>query len=89
MLHLETSGRTVIATGLGPVGLAWTPAGIQRVVAGEATPEDAAATLADASGDLPLLRRPRGAVAQVIRRLAAHLGGRTCGRSVGWRRSHV
>ncbi|HPF70514.1 MAG TPA: methylated-DNA--[protein]-cysteine S-methyltransferase [Candidatus Krumholzibacteria bacterium] len=75
MLRFQDSGRTVIDTIEGPVGLAWTPRGVARVVLADrdADPGAVAASLPPA---LPAVARPRGTAAETARRLRAQLEGR-------------
>ncbi len=75
MLVFKDSGRTVFAADDGFVGLAWTPAGVQRLVLGmreERTRE----TLERDAMDLKWRTRPGGDVGAVVRRIKAHLKGR-------------
>ncbi len=74
MLTFTDSGRTVFETDLTCVGLAWTRRGVVRAELGEAAA--VADELARHAGDLPLVDRPGGALAQVARRVRAHLKGR-------------
>ena len=77
MLRFTDSGRTLFTTDFGPVGLVWTPRGVARVIHGDLTTDQAAAALAESGGDVPEIRRPRGDTAIAVRRLKAHLKGRT------------
>lgn len=75
MLRFADSGRTVLATREGPVGMAWTPRGVLRVVLpGQSRNE--AAVLAALPADLDLVRRPRDTAGEVARRLRGQLAGR-------------
>ena len=76
MLRFSDEGRMVIPTREGPVGLAWTRRGVVRIVLplrAAAAPDSVLAGLPDT---LPIVERPRGVAAQVVRRLRAHLAGR-------------
>jgi len=74
MLKFEGSGRTVIATPVTAVGLAWTPRGVFRCELGAA--DEVSAALERQAPEAPVVKRPRGAVAEVVRRVKAHLRGR-------------
>ncbi len=74
MLKLQDSGRTVIETPVTAVGIAWTPRGIHRCELGPRA--EVASALAERAADLPDETRPRGAVAQIARRVRDLLRGR-------------
>jgi O-6-methylguanine DNA methyltransferase len=63
MLKFPDEGRCAFDTKVGPVGFAWTPKGVNRVVFG-----DAAAALEGA-------KRPAGPAGAVAKRIKAHLRG--------------
>jgi O-6-methylguanine DNA methyltransferase len=71
MLQFKDSGWTGFLTTVGPVAFSWTPAGLQRLTAGEQPGPDSFAP------ETPLVASPRGPVAQVVKRLQAHLKGKT------------
>ena len=74
MLVFEDSGHTVFAVEGDAVGLVWGPAGIRRLVLGRCEPR-VRESLA-AFGDVPWQARPRGPLAEVVRRIKSHLKGR-------------
>jgi O-6-methylguanine DNA methyltransferase len=74
MLRFEDYGRTVTETVEGPVGLAWTPRGVVKVVL-PARRGPADAVWAALPADLPERRRPRGAAAEAVRRVRDVIAG--------------
>ncbi len=73
------AGTAVIDTVLGPLGLAWTAHGLDRIVLSDPAAPDAdalAAELRDTAPGRPTPARLPRPVAAVARRLKAHLGGR-------------
>jgi DNA-3-methyladenine glycosylase II len=66
MLKFNGSGRTGFDTRVGRVGFSWNPRGLERLVFGKAA--------GDLGGD-PLVKRPRGPVGDVVKRVKAHLKG--------------
>ncbi|MCP4571306.1 MAG: methylated-DNA--[protein]-cysteine S-methyltransferase [bacterium] len=74
MLKFTDTGRTVIDAPATAVGLAWTPRGIFRAELGTAA--EVAANLAAHAPDAPPVKRPRGVIAAVVRRVKDHLRGR-------------
>lgn len=74
MLKFTGSGRIVIDAPATAVGLAWTRRGVFRCELGAA--DEVAANLARHAPDAPDVGRPLGPVAEVVRRVKAHLRGR-------------
>lgn len=76
MLRFADAGRTVIDTCEGPVGLAWSPRGVARLVLPRGPGDgDRAAVLAALPAEPPLVPQPGGAAGETARRLAAQLDG--------------
>ncbi|MCP4291414.1 MAG: methylated-DNA--[protein]-cysteine S-methyltransferase [bacterium] len=75
MLKFDNHGQTVFPTRYGPVALAWTPQGVKRLILG-LDEEKTRLAINKACPDFPLVQRPRGDVAQLIKRIKAHLKGK-------------
>lgn len=75
MLSFLESGLNVFDTAVGPVGVAWTPRGVCRVHLGSKNRQDISKALQEYCPNLPMVSRPGGSAAQVVRRLKRHLAG--------------
>ncbi len=75
MLKFDDSGLVVFDTSQGPVGLAWTPKGVNRLILGLDS-ETIATHLAPASANLPTVRRPRGDLAILVKRIKSVMNGK-------------
>ena len=74
MLKFRDSGLHVLETTHGSVGLTWTPKGVNRLILGM----DADGTLAGLTKDsenLPVVRRPQGDMALLVKRIKAVMRG--------------
>ena len=70
MLKLSDSGWTTFTTPAGLMAMSWTPRGVNRLVMGlKAAPKEFGA-------DLPQIARPRGPVAEIVKRSKGLLAGR-------------
>jgi O-6-methylguanine DNA methyltransferase len=75
MLKFEDSGRFVFDTVDGAVGLGWTKKGVRQLVLGLDT-EKTTEELNKYCSDLPEVRKPRGEISRLVKRIKSHLKGR-------------
>jgi len=71
MLKFTDSGWTSFTTSAGPVALSWNPRGVHRLLVGSPAGQE------NFPGENRQILRPRGPVAEVTRRVKAHLSGRS------------
>lgn len=77
MFRTVPPGRHLFATSHGTAGVAWTGRGVVRFELPRRDAEAVAAALAAAAPDLPAVRRAPSPVRDLVRRIRAHLDGRS------------
>lgn len=74
MLKFDKPGRIIFPTLEGFVGLGWTPSGVRNLILGMAE-DSTRSALEKSCADLPVVRRASGDLAQLVKRIKAHLAG--------------